>query len=655
MKNMKKIIGYSLMMLILIFVSTSCEDVLEQKSVDSFTEESVFEDINLTEAYLGKCYDAIGGQGGWSNWTNSGTLGLREDLLAGATDEMLCIHRPSAYTNIKGTMSPDQLGHFGNNRFAFIRWEPLYSNIKNVNILLTNIDNVPENVSSDAELKARIKAEAYFIRAFDYTNLMRSYGGLILIDQPYELDEDFSTITRSNLDETLAFILSDIDKAIAGLPMKDDIEQGRANKGAAAALKSRLLSWSTGELMHGGYSTDPLVSFQSTSRQSLLTDAKTIAKAIMDGQYGSYALTGSTDDPPSPLSDEDAAAYSDNFYKIFTQTGDWNDEVLWGVQHNQADGNRIRQNQWWGPNGYHNWGNNNPLEPVVRKFEMADGTPFEWDKYNPGDEIFRTATSDELAADPELNPYMGREPRFYATILYDGAEWQPRPSDAAGIDPTGLIQTGYKLGTSMSAYVGLDQSTFRTNIEAYINSTTEGYTPGLDTRQGLIESWNGTKNGYYVKKYCEEDIAGQFYQNRNTWIEFRYAEVVLDYAEACIELDEIQAGMDAVNMIRNRAGLPDKVAGSKEEAMAAYRHERQVEFFGEGDRYFMMRKWMIVEDVIVDVNPIRIYHFTDGSIWNYDKSVTADQRQFNQNAYWQPISRDEINKAPQLTNNPGYN
>ncbi len=113
--------------------------------------------------------------------------------------------------------------------------------------------------------------------------------------------------------------------------------------------------------------------------------------------------------------------------------------------------------------------------------------------------------------------------------------------------------------------------------------------------------------------------------------------------------------MDAVNMIRNRAGLPDKMTTSQDEAREWYRHERQVEMFGEGDRYFMMRKWMIAEDVIEDVHPIRIYHFNDGTIWNYDESTTPDARTFDQKAYWQPISRSEMNKAPQLSNNPGYN
>lgn len=653
---MKKILGYSMIMLVLLIVSNSCEDVLDQKAVDSFNQQTVFADINLTEAYLGECYDYIGGQGGWWNRNNSGTLGLREDLLAAGTDEMLCIHRPSAYTNIKGTMSPDQLGHFGNPRFDWIRWEAMYGNIKNVNVLLANIDDVPVDSESDAELLERIKGEAYFIRAFNYTNLFRSYGGLVLVSEPFELGEDFLSATRSSLDETLDFILADIDQAIQLLPEKDEMEQGRATKGASAALKSRLLSWSTGELMHGGYSSDPLVSFQSRSREALLQEAKTTAKAIMDGNYGHYALTGTTDDPPSPMTEEDVQMYSDNFFNIFTQTGEWNDEVIWGIQHKQSEGNLVRQNQWWGPNGYHNWGNNNPLEPVVRKFEMADGSPFDWDKYNPGDENFRVATSEELASDPELNPYAGREPRFYATVLYDGALWQPRPDDMAGSDPVGIVKTGYFLGAGISGFSGLNQDAFNDAIDDFVDDAVgQEYVAGLDTRQADIEGWNGTKNGYYVKKYMEPDIAGQYFQNQNTWIEFRYAEVVLDYAEACIELGDVEEGITAVNMIRNRAGLPDRVTSDQAQAREWYRNERQIELFGEGDRYYTMRKWMIAEEVIEDVHPMRIFHFEDGTIWNYDESTVPDARTFNQNAYWQPISRSEMNKAPELTNNPGYN
>lgn len=629
---MKKILGYSIMFLVLLIASISCEDVLEQSAVDAFNEQSVFEDINLTKAYLGKCYDFIGGNGPWDG--AGVTLGLREDLLSSATDESLCIHRPSGYTFVKGTMSPDQLGHFGNSRFDWIRWEPMYSNIKNVNILLARIDDVAVETLADQELLDRIKAEAYFIRAFDYTNLFRSYGGLILIDKPFELDDDFLIIQRSSLDETVSFILSDIEKAIAGLPEVGDIEQGRATKGAAAALKSRLLSWNTGELVNGGYeSSNPLVSFQSGSRSARLTEAKNAAKAIMDGTYGSYALTGTTDDPPANMTEEDVMAYTDNFFNIFTQTGEWNDEIIWGVQYLNAQGNASAQNKWFGPNGYHNWGNNNPLEPVVRQFEMNDGTSFVWDKYNPGDEYVRESTAAELAADPERNPYTGREPRFYATVLFDGAPWNQRPTDAAGIDPDNRIQTGY--------FIQADGSTVS----------------GLDTRQGLIEAWNGTKNGYYIKKYMDNKTIGQYFNNENTWIEFRYSEVIMDYAETCIELggSDLQNGLDALNMVRNRAGLPDRVTSDQAQARTWLRHERLVEFFGEGERWYNIRKWMIADQVIEDVHAMKIYHYSDGSKkWHYDMSTTVDVRVWNDRQYWTPISRTEINKAPQLQQNPGY-
>lgn len=625
MKNMKKILGYSIMMLVLLFASTSCDDILDQKAVDAFNEESVFQDINLTKAYLGKCYDFIGGNGPWAG--AGVTLGMREDLLSSGTDEALCIHRPNGFKFIKGTLSPDEMGHYGNSRFDWIRWEPMYQNIKNVNVLLANIDGVPAETQEDKDELASIKAQAYFIRAFNYTNLMRSYGGVILVSEPYELDSDFLSDNRSSLQETIDFIISDVDKAIAALPI-DGMEQGRATKGAAAALKSRVLSWVSGELVNGGYEAGNALVSLSGGPTARLEAAKNMSKSIMDGTYGDYGLTGGTDDPPADMTEEDVMAYADNFYNIFMQKGEWNNEVIWGVQYLNAQGNPSAQNKWFGPCGYHNWGNNNPLEPVVRAFEMQDGSSFDWDKYTPGDEFVREATAAELEADPEINPYIGREPRFYATVLYDRAPWQARAETG------NLVETGYIINADGTE------------------------TAGYDTRQGLIEAWNGTKNGYYLKKYMDINTVGQYFNNENTWIEFRYAEVVMDYAEACIELGgaDLENGMMALNMIRNRAGLPDKVITSQEEAREALRHERLIEFFGEGERWYNIRKWMIADDVIKDVHAMKIYHYADGSKkWHYDTSTTVDARSFTTQSYWLPISRTEINKAPQLTQNPGYN
>lgn len=629
---MKKLIYNILAIAFLMSLATSCEDVLDQKAVDTFNEQLVFSDINVVSAYLEKTYDRMGGD------TDAGILGAREDLLVSGTDQTLCIHRPANYVMIKGTMSPDQLGIFVNNGLGgYLRWNNLYSNIQNANRILDNIDKVPTSTTTEENLKKRIKGEAYFIRAYDYSTLMMVYGGAILQDKAFNLGEDYLSVKRSSIKETLDFILKDIQSAIDNLPAS--MEQGRANRAAAAALKSRVLLFCASKLTNGGYEpSNTLVSFPAGSQNALLQQARDAAKDVMDGKYGNFSLVGSTDDPPATLSPADVQKYADTYFGIFNQKAGWNSETIWGIQFPLTAGNVNNANLWYGPNGYHNWGNNNPTEPMVRSYEMADGSKFKWDKYEPGNMEVRTATAAELAADPERNPYVGREPRFYASILYDGAPWQQRPSDAAGLEPENKVQTGYY---------------FRNVGDA------TPYKSGLDTRQGLIEAWNGTKNAYYIRKLCDPATAGQYFRNTNTWVEFRYAEILMNYAEACIELGgaDLQKGIDAMNMVRNRAGLPDRVTSDQATAREYVRHERNIEFFAEGHRFYDMRRWMIAEEVITDVFGMRIEHYDNGyTIWKYNKADKADARVFNDKKfYWVPLSRDEMNKAPQLQQNPGYN
>lgn len=632
---MKKVITYIASIGLLLFMGTSCTDVLDQQSVSSFNEQVVFSDVNVVKSYLGKCYDRLGGN------TNNGILGMREDLLASGTDQTLCIHRPTNYGWLKGTLSPDFMGWISNGSFGgFMYWDPIYLNIQNINTILASIDGVP--TTTQEALKTQLKGEAYFLRAFEYAQLLMNYGGAVITTQPYKLGQDFLTITRSTISQTLDQVISDADQAIALLPAS--MEQGRANRAAAQALKARVLMFCASPLTNGGYeASNTLVSFPSGSQTTLLTSARDAAKAIMDGTYGAFALAGTTADPPATLTEDDVKAYSENFFSIFNQKGKWNSETIWGIQYTLqgTNLNLNRANIWFGPNGYHNWGNNNPTEPAIRKFEMADGTPFVWD--NGLGVNLRQATAAQLAADPTLNPYAGREPRFYATVLFHGAPWQARPSDAAKFDPDNKVQSGHFYLGSLAAPGAVSAN-------------------GIDTRQGLIESWNGTKNGYYLKKFMDPATAGQYYYNTNTWNEFRYAEVLLIYAEACIELGgaNLQLGLDALNMVRNRAGLPDRVTADVATARDYLRQERFVEFFAEGHRWYDIRRWMIATSgIIEDVYEMKVKQFANGDYeWKIDLAARADQRAWttaNNNFYWLPITRSEMNKAPQLQQNPGYN
>jgi hypothetical protein len=634
---MKKIIlNISAIVILLLMVASCKEDVLDKKAVDTFNEQYVFSDINVVNAYLGKCYDRMGGN------TDNGILGMREDLLTDMTDQTLGIHRPSNFVMIKGTMSPDQLGYFVNNGLGgYLRWNNLYSNIQDINWIFANLDAVPITPQQEA-LKKQMKGEAYFIRAYDYATLMMVYGGAVLKDTPYKLNDDFTTAKRSTIKETLDFILKDILSSINNLPASG-IEQGRANQAAAAALKSRVLLFAASKLTNGGWTeqaSNTLVSFPAGSQTALLTQARDAAKDVMDGKYGTFSLVGTTSEPPTPLSAADVQKYADNYFNIFNQKAGWNSETIWGIQFPLSGGNINNMNIWSGPNGYHNWGNNDPTEASVRRFEMADGSKFQWDKYNPGDMILRTATATELAADPLRNPYNGREPRFYACVLYDGAPWQARPTDAAGLEPENKVQTGYYLHN-----VGDDPK--------------KPWKSGLDTRQGLIEAWNGQKTGYNLRKLLDPSSAGQYFRNTNAWVEFRYAEILMNYAEACIELGgaDLQKGIDAMNLVRRRAGLPGRVTTDQAAARQYVRDERNIEFFVEGHRFYDIRRWMIMEQVIEPVFSMRIEHYDNGfTKWIYNKADKADDRMFtDKKFYWVPLSRDEMNKAPQMVQNPGYN
>ncbi len=627
---MKRLLSYIISVAVLLLFATSCKDVLNQDPVSSFNEQVVFSDINVVKAYLGKCYDRMGGN------TDNGVLGEREDLLSSATDQTLCIHRPANYGNLKGTLSPDQLGYFSNTGYAgFLYWNWLYSNIQNLNTVLAGLADMKDLTTADAALATRLKGEAYFIRAYEYAMLLMNYGGAVIRTEPFALGEDFLTTKRSTLQETLTQVLADIDAAITNLP-KTGMEQGRATQGAAAALKSRVLLFCASPLVNGGYeASNTLVSFGATGPAARWTAARDAAKAVIDGTYGTYDLVGTYTDPPTPLTDADVTTYSNNFFNLFNQKGAWNKETIWGIQYPLTGGNINRANIWYGPCGYHNWGNNDPTEPAVRQFEMLDGTPFVWDKYTPGDQVLRTATAAQLAADPQRNPYVGREPRFYATVLFDGAPWQQRPADGAAFDPYNKVQTGHVYN---------------------MDGTVKSY--GVDSRQGLIESWNGTKNGYYLKKFMDPATVGQYYYNTNTWVEFRFAEILLNYAEACIELGgaDLQNGIDALNKVRNRAGLPDRVTTDQGQARTWVRHERYIEHFAEGHQWYDMRRWMTAPTVIENVYEMKIKTFVNGDMeWKLDKTSMPDARSWANNKYfWIPLSRDEMNKAPQLQQNPGY-
>lgn len=252
-------------------------------------------------------------------------------------------------------------------------------------------------------------------------------------------------------------------------------------------------------------------------------------------------------------------------------------------------------------------------EQLVESFEMADGSKFSWD--NPTE---------------AAQPYKNRDPRFYATILYDGAKWRQRPDDVIGSDPEGIVQTGF--------YEQKDGS----------------YTAGLDTRQGPVEDWNGTYTGYYMRKFIDPAINHQYDKQTYPWRQLRYAEVLLNYAEACIELGDEDEARKYINMIRQRAGMPDfPETESGETLKEHYRNERMIELCYEQQRYFDIRRWMTAPEAIKPAQGIDIRYPQGSKIPKY-KVITVQERKWNDKSYLMPIYLSEMQKNNLLVQNPLY-
>ncbi|MDQ3843193.1 MAG: RagB/SusD family nutrient uptake outer membrane protein, partial [Bacteroidota bacterium] len=248
-------------------------------------------------------------------------------------------------------------------------------------------------------------------------------------------------------------------------------------------------------------------------------------------------------------------------------------------------------------------------------YEMKDGTPFSW--ANP-----------QQAADP----YKNRDPRFYASILYEGAQWRQRPADVRASDPVGIVQVGF--------YKKADGT----------------IVPGLDTRKSPIEDWNGGYTGYYLRKFIDPNIDHQYNKQQWPWRRFRYAEVLLNYAEACIALGQEDEARTYINMIRKRAGMPN-ITDAGQALVNRYRNERRIELAYEEHRFYDVRRWLIAPEVYQDAMGVSVTGNLnpDGSITSRTYSVvTAQTRQWNPRFYFLPIKLDEMNRNKKLVQNPLY-
>lgn len=550
---MKRYHIHYLSVILLLGVMACNKNFLDPRNPDSIPPEEALHDAGLTELIVNGIYNDL--------------LGWNRDLYIATTDAT-----DEARTNYPSEVAWQVLrGDWDATSNPMDVWSNLYASIRKANEFLSKIDAA----TIDEATRNRLKAEVRFLRAFQYFNLVKRYGGVPLITAPQGLTDDLQ-VSRNTITECFTFITTELDAAAAALP--DNAVRGKAGKGAALALKGRALLYQASAL------------YNEKNDATLWKQAAAASKAVID--LNSYAL------------------YPD-IKQLWQDLSGGNKEAVFEIQYKM-------------PEKYHGWdamvtplviangdaGHVSPLQELINAFPMQNG------------KRIAEAGSGYNAADP----YTGRDNRFYADIGYNGATRKGMMNGAL-TEMTFLIYKG-----------GRDYDSVPSG-QVY-NTITGYYTLKMVDQSNTIYTWG--------------------YGSVQPWLEIRYAEVLLNYAEAQNEaLGTPDASVyDAVNAVRKRAGITTELpVGSLDKTAMRdlIRNERYVEFCFENQRYWDLRRWKTAVTTLNGKRGNGIVITKQGSSFSYAvQPVDPQAAVFSEKMYFMPIPFDEISKNKNLEQNNGW-
>lgn len=537
------------MIVIASVIFIGCHDILDIEPKDRIT--GIWSNEALVESYVNGMYNSL-------------QHGYCEALWASLTDEMHDVHNNGgAWTVQRGELTSDNISTLGTTTTPYVnKWGYAYERIRDINEFFEEI----ESSGFEENLKDRLKGEMKFIRAYLYSELLWRYGDVPLITHVFALDDDYTTATRDSYDKVVDFIVKELDEA-ALLLNGSEIRKGRATPDATLALKSRVLL----------YAASPLNN--PSNDRAKWEKAAQAAEALIDKGYTLYP----------------------DYKNLFMED---NNEIIFARYFTKSLNHNI--NGFSGTNSLYGGGHNHPTENLAMDYEMVNGElPYSLDASN------NIIVNPASGYDPK-NPYLDRDPRFYASILYDGSIFQ--------------------------------------------DHEVETFDGGIDSPLSSVVPWNATMTGYYLYKFIDPSKSVNLRTDdlsTNPWIYFRYGEILLNYAEAKFELGDEDAARRYINLIRTRADMPP-VDVSGTDLRDKIRHERRIELAFEGHRFFDVRRWKILEEVSTrQILGMQIRKAANGEK-SYDIKVVAPVAYYEQHLKL-PIPRTEIDKSGgALTQNTGY-
>lgn len=627
---MKKILFINLLALLAICGGCDDDQFLDRKPTNILTSDVTWSNSDQVLSLLGDLYNRYNDYSTLKNWTSTADFN-------------------EAFWSEAG-----QYGNFQNNGYDYGSWGIWdYGYIRDINLF---IQKCTATTQLDAAVKARFLAEARFLRASYYFEMVKRMGGVPLILEPltydFSGDPSYLRMPRAKESEVYDFILKEADEIKAQLP-SNTAEKSRATLGAVLAMQARAALYA-GSIAKYGAST-PLVSLQggevgipASMATGYYTKALSAAKELIDGKAGAYALYNKKPD------------LSENFASLFYDKSNNSEAIFvedFKLQSGKVHGFTIANQPRYGAEEEEG-GRINPSLNFVQSFEKLDNT------FAP---LATTdATGNYVYYDNVSDIFANRDARLGGTVMLPGTKFKGRAVD---------IWAGYQLADG-SIISGDDRGAQKILPE----KTTREQVVGFD---GPIDGFEFTaQSGFYLRKYLDPVTgSGQRGVQSEVWfIRYRFAEVLLNAAEAAFELGQSDLAASYMNQVRSRAGLvkPLKGADINFDRIA---HERRAELSFEGHYFFDMKRWriahLILDGAAIATNelvqnidkatkrstqpyalwPYKMYspNNTNDGKWIFkvvklSRVTGADKFQFGN--YYSRIGDDIISNNPKIVRNP---
>ena len=621
---------------VLLLGTASCSDYLDVVPDNIAVIEDAFKTRDNAERFLGTLY---GYMPDFSEFQNDNPALYGGDEIVMHTFRAVNWQSHKLKTGSQNISSP-LCGYWGSPSV-----KNLFVALRDCNIFLENLDK-PFDLEEDE--KIRWIAEAKFLKAYYHFWLMRMYGPIPIIKKNIEVSEGPEAVKagRQPMDEVTAYIVQLLDEAIKDLPQVIEDEQaelGRITKSIAAGIKARALVMVASPLFNGNPDYNGFTNAEGKEMIGTQYDVKKWEDAVLACKQA--IDTAEANGHELYLFDDAPRGWSDTTIRRLSIRGAvterWNDEIIWGASNSLVSSLQTESQARIDPDltSETNWSVNSTWAPplhIAELFYSENGVPIDEDKnydYANRYKVKKATEADLYRIEPDYETailHFNREPRFYASIGFDGGKW---------------IGHGVRNDEAMHHMEGK-----------------RGQRGGSIGNSGSITGYVAKKLVYY--RNIQNTRRAQYTKRDYPFPVLRLADLYLLYAEALNETGRTAEAIPWIDRVRARAGLRGVTESwsrfSKEPAKPntqeglreIIHHERMIELVFEGHRFWDIRRWKRATD------------FFNRNLegWNRTGTTTEDfynvqgllQMKFQQRDYLWPISERDFIRNNKLIQNPGW-